>query len=177
MPRINTGKPTVDPVTARFAGTDALDQPIVQPEDITLPASGSIDGVRDTVIEPVADLHNFNEKAAALAFNEEMLEVIIAESSDVNPEHYVFLSVNGRGPMKNGDPWVPRGVQVKLARKYVERLVRAKPVAIRTVEARDADGAQTMRIQRTSALKYPFSVLHDPNPRGGAWLRDLMAQP
>lgn len=158
--------------------TDALDQPITQPADITLPASGSIEGVRDTVIEPVGDLSNFTSKAEALKFNEELLDVIIAEASDgaTNPEPYVYLAVNGRGPMPNGEPWVPRGVPVKMARKYVERLCRAKPVAIRTVEAKDFDGSMTMKIKRSAALKYPFTVMSDPNPRGAQWLRDLMAQ-
>ncbi len=157
--------------------TEALDQPIANIDDITLPASGSIDGIRDTVIEPVTDLHGFHEKAAALAFNEEILDVIIAESTDQNPEHFVFLAINGRGAMKGGNPWVPRGTMVSIARKYVERLCRAKPVSIRTVEAVDSDGAKTMRIQRSAALKYPFTVVRDPNPRGVQWLRDLLAQP
>ncbi len=155
---------------------DALDTPVAQPDDITFPASGSIDGVRETVIEPVADLYGFKEKAAALAFNEEILEVMISESNEQNPEHYVFLKVNGRGAMPNNVPWVPRGVPVKIARKYVERLCRAKPVNIRTVEARDMDGALTTRIHRTSALKYPFSVIYDPNPKGRAWLSNLLSQ-
>ncbi len=166
----------VDPVV-RTNATEALDQPIGNLDDLTLPATGSIDGVRDTVIEPCTDMHGFPEKAAALAFNEEILDVIIAESTDQNPEHFVYLAINGRGAGAGGNPWVPRGVLVPLARKYVERLCRAKPVQIRTVEAVDADGAKTMRIQRASALKYPFTVVRDPNPRGVQWLRDLLAQP
>ncbi len=165
----------VAPVVSSGA-VDALNFDTAAIDDITLPAHGSIDGVRDTVIEPVTDMHGFADKADRAKFNEEVLDVIIAESTDQNPEHFVYLSVNGRGAMPGGNPWVPRGVPVQLARKYVERLCYAKPVQIRPVEAVDQDGAKTMRIQRSAALKYPFTVVRDPNPRGVQWLRDLLRQ-
>lgn len=156
--------------------TDALDQPITQPKDIVMPATGDIDDMRETLIERVTDLPNAARKADLLAFAEEKLSVMIHEASDQNPENFVFLAVNGRGPGAYGDPWVPRGVAVNMARKFVERLARAKVVNIRTVEAADADGARTMAIKRSASLRYPFSILSDPNPQGAQWLRTVMAE-
>ena len=30
------------------------------------------------------------------------------------------------------------------------------------------------RVNKRSALRYPFSVVHDANPRGRTWLREAM---
>jgi hypothetical protein len=155
--------------------TDARDIQIEQPAEIVLPATGSIAGI-DTSIDVVQDTKLTRKKTEAEVFNEEKLTVMIHEAADQNPENFVFISVNGRGPGTRGEKWVQRGVPVVMARKFVEVLCRAKPVNIRTKEARDFDGAQTMRVQRTAALRYPFSVISDPNPAGAQWLRNVMAQ-
>jgi hypothetical protein len=160
--------------------TDAIDHPIAQPESLEMPAAGDIDfdEVRESVIEPVTDMANFSTHAEALRFNEDMLTIMIHEGVEqTNPEPYVMLSVNGRGAMPGGNPWVPRGVPVTIARKYVERLCLAKPVTMRTVEAVMPDGSKGIEIKRNSTLQYPFSVMEDPaGQKGFQWLREKMAQ-
>lgn len=156
------------------------------PEDVEIPATQDIDDkeirkraakkLAEPLVEPERNLAGFKEKANLMAFYEEKLEVTIMDSADPNPEPYVFLSVNGRGPMPYGSSWVPRNVPVKMARKYVEVLARAKTTTQRTFETTDHEGARTMGIKRTNTLRYPFSVSHDPNPRGRAWLQNLMHQ-
>ncbi len=152
--------------------------------DLTMPATGSIGGLESAAgrsfnsefIEPVADLTNIDSKAAMLAFYEEPVEIMIMDNNDENPENYVFLAVNGRGPMPGGAPWCPRNIPIVMARKYVEVLARSKPVNLQTVEAQDHEGNKTIKIRRQSALRYPFTVLRDNNPRGGAWLREVLRQ-
>ncbi len=155
--------------------TDALDHELTDPSNIDLPSTGGIDGVRESSIQPVTDLGTFEDKAAKLAFGEETMTVIISEDSNpLNPEPYVYLANSGRGAMPNGVPWVPRGVPVDIKRKFVEQLCRAKPIAIKTVEVTQADGARGIQIQRNASLKYPFTVVRDDNPKGAAWLREML---
>jgi hypothetical protein len=176
MPRVNP--------TKRPADTDARTFDTEQASDVILPATGGIEKARADAaaslnaqeIEPVLGkgMSELDAKAKLLAFYEEKLDVILLDTNDPNPEPHVFLSVNGRGPMPGGNPWVPRNVPVTMARKYVEQLCRAKPVRMRTVPGVDASGAKTMNVQRSSSLRYPFTVVRDPNPRGRAWLQELM---
>ena len=140
------------------------------PESVELPSDGPVPG-RPNVVETQRDVVNFNKKADALAFNEEKVVIFLHETTDPNADQRVFLSVNGRGV------WLNRGQNYRIRRKYVERLARAKPEGIQTVSARDADGNHTTHIRKSRALLYPFSVMEDKNPKGSAWLREIMAQP
>lgn len=166
--------------------TDARKFETEQPDDVVLPSTGGVaaararaaDELNTQEIEPVLGqgVSDVEQKAQMLAFFEEKIEIHIHDSTDINPEPHIFLSVNGRGAMPDGSPWVPRAQNVTIARKYVEQLARAKPVNLRTVPALDGDGFKTTALKRTSSLRYPFSVIRDPNPKGAAWLRDLMRQ-
>ena len=170
--------------------TDSRDVPVEQADELELPATGgALSREREqkrakaqfatSDIEPVHDIAKIYDKAAALAFNEEKVTVMLMDSSDgdTNPEPFVFLAVNGRGPMPGPaelSNWVPRNEPIAMARKYVEVLARAKPVHFRTVEALDAQGYKTTKLRSTAALRYPFTVIQDSNPRGAAWLAELL---
>ena len=165
---------------------DANNQPIEEPDDVVLPAMGAVSaekarqaalGQHTQEIEPVGDLAHFKDQAEALAFYEEELHVVILDSPDPNPEPYVFVAVNGRGPMPGPigmSPWCPRNRPIKMARKYVEVLAQAKPINYRTIETLDSEGYKTTVLRGTTALRYPFQVLSDPNPRGPRWLAEML---
>jgi hypothetical protein len=107
---------------------------------------------------------------AMLAFMEERVGVVVGETTDANAEPMPAVYVNGVAQ------YCPRGVEVSCRRKFVEGLVRAKPVSVRTsVEERNSENPAN-RIVRTALLKYPFQVTRDDNPRGAAWLRALLAE-
>jgi hypothetical protein len=127
------------------------------------------------LIDVERNVHGLKEKAEALRFCEDILTINIHESSDQDaPETHVFLSVNGRGAGPNGIPWVPRGQNVKVARKYVEVLARARPSKYGSVEKINSIGEREVVYPRTSSLRYPFSVIEDPNPKGAAWLTTIL---
>lgn len=109
--------------------------------------------------------------AQELIFNEEMVEVMVHESADENAENPVFIACNGV------PQYFYRGVVQRVKRKYVAILASVKEHGITTPEYTGADGARAMGIKRTSSLKYPFSIISDPNPRGPAWLRSLIQAP
>ncbi len=164
---------------------NAASMTIEQADELMMPAQGDLGdfgkdaatALNTSEIEPTNDLAGLDQKAELLKFFEEKVLVQIMDSQDPNPEPFVFLSVNGKGPMPGVlSQWVPRNQPILMARKYVEVLARAKPVSHRTVDAVDSDGYKTTVIKSTSSLRYPFTVLQDNNPRGGAWLRELMRQ-
>lgn len=116
----------------------------------------------------VADGPSLGDYAEQLAFNEEPVRVVVHESTDPNAEPLVDLYCNG----------VPqrlfRGQEQVVKRKYVEILALARQTSITTHTATNGDNTVN-RINKHSAVRYPFSVLEDRNPKGSAWLKKLMA--
>lgn len=129
--------------------------------------------VPEIIVE--SNLSSIKEKAARLSFNEEFLVIQLHASTDPNAEQMVYVAVNGVGAGPNGIPWLPRDTPIKLKRKFVERLCRARPVAYGNVEKINEMGERVITYPKTSALKYPFSVIEDKNPIGGQWLSDLLS--
>ena len=144
-------------------------------ETMVLPATGPLPQ-RDATIERVTDMSTVWNKAKTLAFMEEPVTIVIADSADPNAEKMVFVAVNGEGAGHKKLPWLPRGVPVTIKRKFVERLARAKKVGIRTVDTRDASGYNTTAVQKSSGSLYTFTVLEDRNPEGTSWLRRVLAE-
>lgn len=120
-------------------------------------------------IEPV-DGPNWKEHAAAMAFMEEPIEVLVHESPDKNAQVIVETFVNGTSQR------FIRGVPITVKRKYVERLARAKPITYGQERYTDYDGFDAYRYPSRTGLQYPFSVINDPNPKGAAWLRAVLAE-
>lgn len=104
-----------------------------------------------------------------LRFNEEFVDVMVHESTDKNSEDPVFTACNGV------TQYFFRGQVQTVRRKYLAILASCKEHSIKTVEYTQPDGSRATKIVRTASLKYPFSVISDPNPRGAPWLRGLLA--
>lgn len=106
--------------------------------------------------------------AQELIFNEEFVEVMLHETTDENAENPVFTACNGV------PQYFYRGVPQRVKRKYLAILAACKEHSVSTPEYTGSDGARAVAIKRASSLKYPFSVISDPNPRGAAWLKALL---
>lgn len=147
--------------------------------DVETQQPAPIDGSFDTIYTPApveievasapsgggGDKKHFDE----LKFNEDMLEVMVHESTDTNAENPIFTACNGV------PQYFYRGVPQQVKRKYVAILAACKEHAITTPEYTQGDGARATRIARTASLKYPFSVISDPAGKKGAdWLRTLL---
>lgn len=142
------------------------------PLSLEMPVSGSLDQMRrpDHRIEPVPDMSRFQDHAAEMAFLEEPVIVRIHETNEPGAENPVVLGVNGRQVA------IVRGQETIVRRKYVEQLLRAKPENLQTRVVRTGDGDVKNVIDKTRALKYPFSILRDDNPRGRAWEARIRAE-
>ena len=145
---------------------DASQMPVGQMADVLTPKgevhiSGSVDGVGEMPKDSYLD---------ELRFMEEMVEIFVHESTDQNADNPVPLGNNGIYV------FVDRGVPTKLKRKFVDAMI-VKSTRITTPEYINGAGERAFKINQTSALKYPFSMISDPSPkRGTAWLRRRIAE-
>jgi len=147
---------------------DSNDFQVGQEQEILLPTGNVIRPEEPEIMIP--DGPTINDYAKELAFMEEPVTVMVHETSNDNETPLVDVYVNGVLQM------FIRGEPITCKRKYVEGLVRAKPTAISTdVRERNSENPNNI-INRRSALRYPFSIVEDKNPNGGAWLRKVLAE-
>lgn len=122
------------------------------------------------IIETVAESRDFRALAADEAFMNEMVEVMVHSSTDENQAPHVIVNCNG-----TNQPIV-RGVPTMIRRKYLEILARMKETKYSQVTRNPAAPDQIDMIAR-HGLAYPFELLSDANPRGRAWLQNVLAEP
>lgn len=147
---------------------DAGDLALPADSVVEMASSGAPELQREEIEIPDGPLTKGH--AEELAFNEELVEIIVHDSSDPLAEPIVEVYNNGKLQM------FPRGMPVTCKRKYLEGLVRSKPVAYSNVEFVREDGSRAVKYPKRTSLRYPFQVLRDDNPRGRAWLAKIMAQ-
>lgn len=104
------------------------------------------------------------------AFYEEMLDVMVMETTDKNAVFFPQVAVNGR------NQFFVRGQVQKVRRKFVDVLAGAKKTTYQqnnSIDPRTGNVKQEMIPMK--ALEYPFTVVYDPNPAGPEWLRSRLA--
>ena len=121
-------------------------------------------------VDPVSQVVDLRELAASEVFMNELVEVMVHSSTDENQAPHVILNCNG-----TNQP-ILRGVPTRVRRKYVEILARMKETKYSQVTRNPAAPDQIDMIAR-HGLAYPFEMLSDENPRGRAWLQNVLAEP
>lgn len=126
--------------------------------------------------------------ADLLKFGEEPVTVILESGSDENAPIYQEAWVNGRGAefMIDGRwfpnypglhaGYVPVGIELTIKRKYVEVLLRKRETKITTVHEGTDSAHPVNRVRRAPIHRAPLSVLHDANPKGRAWMAQMMRE-
>lgn len=156
--------------TSRAGQGDAELQVADKILDIT--TEGRLEDVKRTDLvldgggEPMID--GDNAKAREMAFMEEYIDILVAESTNPNDQAVFPIWVNGRSQ------WILRGEVTRVKRYFANKLGRTRTEDVKVQVARNADGDIVNRTVKTNALAYPFSVVEDRNPRGKAWLAKLM---
>lgn len=134
------------------------------------------------VIEVDQDLMNakaHKEQLARLKFMEEPITIYIEPSAEENAATSIPVWVNGRGAeILVEDQWViftylPVETQIVVKRSVVEVLIRTKMTLIETKVDRNADIGQENKIVKKTRAAYAFTIRHDPNPLGPAWVTEL----
>lgn len=118
-------------------------------------------------LERVGDMR----KAEKLAFMEEPVTIVVMSSGDENELGLVQVAVNGV------TQFIKRDEPITVKRKYVERLARAKKTDFNQA-LDDSRGEVSFNIlTRRHSLRFPFSVVHDANPKGPGWLKSILMEP
>lgn len=118
--------------------------------------------------------------ADALLFNEEPVTIRLEPSTDKHAAAAFPVWCNGKGcEVFQAGQWMeigylPVGRPLTIKRKYLEIIIRAKVDNIEAdfIERMNQDPQNVVR-RRTAAV-HSFSVLEDRNPKGGAWLSEML---
>ena len=121
------------------------------------------------MIDPVSRVHDLRELASSEMFMNEMVTVMVHSSTDENQAPHVILNCNG-----TNQP-IMRGVPTTVRRKYVEILAHMKETKYSQVTRNPAAPDQIDMVAR-HGLAYPFELMEDANPRGRAWLTNVLAE-
>lgn len=140
------------------------DAEVSQTSHIDMPTTGEIESLLKPEEVQVVSAAGLDDYAAELAFMEEKIDVIVHESTDKNAEQVVDVYCNGT-PQR-----FIRGQVQSVKRKYVQILADARQTSLQTRTVTQGEDVYN-RIDRHTALRYPFSVANDPNPKGAQWLK------
>ena len=104
-------------------------------------------------------------------FMNELVTIMVADTNDEqDADVLVQVSINGK------NQFFVRGHPQTVRRCYVERLARAKKTSF-TQNLDERQGEEVFnRMKSHNALRYPFTVIEDKNPVGGAWLRAILSE-
>jgi hypothetical protein len=122
------------------------------------------------IIESISQSKDHKQLVLDEAFMNEMVTVMVHSSTDENQSPHVILNCNG-----TNQPLM-RGVPSTIRRKYVEILAHMKETKYSQVTRNPAAPDQIDMIAR-HGLAYPFELMEDANPRGRAWLNNVLAEP
>lgn len=110
--------------------------------------------------------------AAEESFMNEDMTVLIMPTTDPNAPPYASINVNGETRI------LQRNVPTRVKRKHVEVLARMKETRwLQAVPDGYIGQIDASSLRGHTGFAYPFTVIEDKNPKGGAWLANIMAEP
>lgn len=121
-------------------------------------------------IDLVSELKDFAALASSEVFMNEHVTIMVHSTTDENQPPQVIVNCNGMNQP------IIRGYPTTIKRKYVEILARMKETKYNQVTRNPAAPDQIEMVAR-HGLSYPFDLVEDKNPRGRAWLTNVMAEP
>lgn len=124
----------------------------------------------EPVIETVSASKDFRQLAADEAFMNELVTVMVHSTTDENQAPHIIVNCNGVNQP------IMRGIPTKIRRKYLEILARMKETKYTQVTPNPA-APDVSELRPRHGLAYPFEVVDDENPRGRAWLQNVLAEP
>ena len=127
------------------------------------------------------------EYLADLAMAEEPVTIRLEPQSGDNAPRSVPVWCNGKGCevwdernkrwYSTPDGHIPVGVELTVKRKYVAILASSKQDRIKTTRTGPEDiieGRPNNMVERITSQYCSFSIIEDRNPRGRAWLTELL---
>ena len=124
---------------------------------------------KKNTVQGMEESRDFSKLAADEAFMNELVTVMVHSTTDENQPNHVVVNCNGMN-----QPLI-RGVPTTVKRKYVEILARMKETKYTQV-TRNASAPDQIDMVARHGLSYPFDLVEDKNPRGRAWLQNVLAE-
>jgi hypothetical protein len=120
-------------------------------------------------------LFSFDERGKSLEMEKFMHEGVVIEIHTISEADTAapaaYLSDNGDGR------WLPRGVRIRIPRKFVEILARSREAHYSTAgESKDHEADNRLPVKVRTRPGYGYSVIEDKNPLGRAWLEAVRRQ-
>ena len=118
--------------------------------------------------------------ADELAFMAEWVTIRLEPSGAENAPDTFAVRLNGRGAeiLVNGQPviWthLPVGPEITVRRSVVEIIARSKTMRVQTDHTGDPHRQLENKTNRQVSQTQPFSIVHDPSPRGRAWVAEMI---
>lgn len=141
--------------------------PEVASQEIVLDAEKPSDVSQTEIME---FLRTKNPRFDAERFANDILTIRLAEPTDPFDDPILPVIVNGTLMP------IPRGVEIKIKRKYVEVLARAREVRYEQ-RAVNPLAPEQIELHGRVVHKYPFEVIKDPHPDGKKWLESIRNEP
>lgn len=107
------------------------------------------------------------------AFMRELVTIRIAPSINPNDTPYAVVTPVSAEYRRV----IPRGAPTQVMRMHVEVLARMKEVRYAQRAPVGGDLETGNMLYQTSGVVYPFEVVEDKNPKGRAWLDNILAEP
>lgn len=165
-----TTRPRVTSVRSRRHDVDTSDHQVGQDNPRAMRSRGKArESLEPARIEPVHGPVS-KQKLEALAFNEDVLTIMVHDST--NPLDDPIPEVWNDGIRQA----FIRNREQDVKRKYVEVLARTKKTTYSQKKEKDGNGDEQYINVPHTALKFPFVVLHDPSPKGKAWLKAILSE-
>lgn len=109
--------------------------------------------------------------AADEAFMNERVKILLMPTTDANAAPFAQVSVNGEGV------FIHRNIPTWVKRKHLEVVARMKETRVSQDMTPNASGEiTTASLRGHTGLVYPFTILEDKNPKGGAWIANVLAE-
>jgi hypothetical protein len=121
-------------------------------------------------IETEGPTANIKQALSEEAFMAERLTIALHSPQTEDDPMYVQGGVNGELFSLFRD----ENVQHEVKRSWLAVIAQARTGRLKQVAIRNSDGSRGYSETIVSLPAYPFSVIHDPNPRGPSWLRRIL---
>ena len=162
----------------------SADAKIDQRENVIIPDLGSaLKGDEQLDIsKPVGGYEGKDERKHldSLVFNNDPVTIIInGDNNSVGRNCTDYVACDGKPAERlvNGrwwpDPYLPKGIELTLKRKYVEILLRSRVDIIKTKTWETPDGFSMNEVDRNTVNTCNVSLVEDKNPYGREWFRRM----
>jgi hypothetical protein len=121
-----------------------------------------------------------NDYQDELSFFAEWVTIRLEPSGAENAPDSLAVWVNGRGAecLVNGRSiamtHLPVGPEITVRRSVIEVIARSKTMRVQTDHSTDITRQLANKVARHVSQTQPFSIIHDPSPRGRAWVAEML---